>query len=81
MTLSNADYETADLSEQICQDLIWWKNPQEVEDSELLRLILNLGTWAIWVLPKGSIRCGESEEEYALNEFRVEGFRSLMLPA
>ena len=44
MTLLKTDYETADLRDQICQELVCWKNPQEVEDSELLRRIMNLGT-------------------------------------
>lgn len=45
MTLTDIDYETADLRDQICQDLVWWKKPQEVDDSELLRRIMNPGTW------------------------------------
>ena len=48
MTLTDIKYEKADLRDQICQDLVWWKNPQEVEDSELLRRIMNLGTWEMW---------------------------------
>lgn len=42
------EYETADVRNQICHNLVWWKNPQEVEDSELLPRIINLGTWEMW---------------------------------
>ena len=48
MTFFAVQKEAPDLREQICQDLVWWKNPQEVEDSELLRRIMNLGTWEMW---------------------------------
>ena len=48
MTLTEIEYETADLRDQICHDLVWWKTPKEVEDSELLRRIMNLVTWEMW---------------------------------
>ena len=31
-----------------CKLLIWWKSPDEVNDQELLRKIMNLGTWEMW---------------------------------
>jgi hypothetical protein len=60
MTLTDIEYETADLRDQFCQDLVWWKNSQDVEDSELLRRIMNLGTWEMW--------------QWARNKFPVKFF-------
>ena len=48
MTRTDSDYETADLRNQISQGLVWWKIPQEAEDSELLRWIMSLGAWEVW---------------------------------
>ena len=48
MTFFAVPKEAPDLREQSCQDLVWSKNPQEVEDSELLRRIMNIGTWEMW---------------------------------
>ena len=31
-----------------CKLLIWWKSPDEIDDQELLRRIMNLGTWEMW---------------------------------
>ena len=60
MTFFAVPKEAPDLREQICQDLVWWKNPQEVEDLELLRRIMNLGTWEMW--------------QWARNNFTVKFF-------
>ena len=37
-----------DQRENYCKLLIWWKSPDEVNDQELLRKIMNLGTWEMW---------------------------------
>ena len=34
--------------ESFCKLLTWWKKPNEVNDLELLRRIMNLGTWEMW---------------------------------
>ena len=34
--------------ENYCKLLIWWKSPDEIDDPELLRRIMNLGTWEMW---------------------------------
>jgi hypothetical protein len=34
--------------ENYCKLLIWRKSPDEVNDQELLRKIMNLGTWDMW---------------------------------
>tara|TARA_E500000178_G_C16922103_1_gene707718 strand:+ start:907 stop:1236 length:330 start_codon:yes stop_codon:yes gene_type:complete len=39
-----------DQREHFCKLLIWWKRPDEVDDQELLRKIMNLGTWEMWQL-------------------------------
>ena len=36
-----------DQKENYCKLLIWWKSPDEVDDQELLRKVMNLGTWEI----------------------------------
>ena len=37
-----------DQRENYCKLLIWWKSPDEIYDQELLRKIMNLGTWEMW---------------------------------
>ena len=37
-----------DQKENYCKLLIWWKSPDEIDDQELLRKIMNLDTWEMW---------------------------------
>jgi hypothetical protein len=34
--------------EFFCKLMIWWKKPNEFKNQDLLRRIMNLGTWEMW---------------------------------
>jgi hypothetical protein len=48
MSQALATANQSDKRENYCKLLIWWKSPNEVDDQELLRKIMNLGTWEMW---------------------------------
>ena len=48
MSLALATDNQTDQRENYCKLLIWWKSPDEIDDQELLRRIMNLGTWEMW---------------------------------
>ena len=48
MSQTLATANQTDQRENYCKLLIWWKNPDEIDDQELLRRIMNLGTWEMW---------------------------------
>ena len=48
MSQALATANQTDPRENYCKLLIWWKSPDEIDDQELLRKIMNLGTWEMW---------------------------------
>ena len=48
MSQALATANQSDKRENYCKLLIWWKSPDKVDDQELLRKIMNLGTWEMW---------------------------------
>ena len=48
MSQALATANQTDQRENYCKLLIWWKSPDEIDDPELLRRIMNLGTWEMW---------------------------------
>ena len=48
MSQALATTNQTDQRENYCKLLIWWKSPAEVNDQELLRKFMNLGTWDMW---------------------------------
>ena len=48
MSQALATANQTDPRENYCKLLIWWKSPDEIDDQELLRRIMNLGTWEMW---------------------------------
>jgi hypothetical protein len=60
MSQALATANQTDQRANYCKLLIWWKSPDEVNDQELLRKIMNLGTWEMW--------------QWAWNHFTKESF-------
>ena len=48
MSKALATANQTDPKENYCKLLIRWKSPDEIDDQELLRKIMNLGTWGMW---------------------------------
>ena len=48
MSQALATSNQTDQRESYCKLLIWWKSPDEIDDQELLRRIMNLGTIGIF---------------------------------
>ena len=57
-----------------CKLLVWWKSPDKIEDHELLRKIMNLGTWEMrqWTIKKSRVKFFI----YGLTEVKCEDFAS-----